>query len=678
MPTARELTERAFDRLAQTSGYAERETQRQLALILCDLIEERSTGAFEAPTGLGKSLAILIPAIANAIANDRRTMIATYTNVLAEQYWRQDLPLALSLFEDTSTVKSQFLIGRQRYACLAAMKQVEPELARRVSRKEILGIETDIREARKKSQFGTFWRSVSIPVACPKRQCPEFHKCFYYQARKHAQNAKIVITNHSVVLQDAMLGRSTDEEASLLGTYDFVVFDEAHDLAQAATSALEFSLCLQEIQIVQALGSSLLSALEPYAGKDFLVLDQATKLLRTELDQVAADLARTPASYTPILVASPTEIETNPGVAQRLDKKLRDSCEPIAERAAKAADLFLRAIEDVLVAWETDRPNMTRQIRDSFGSYASYIEGFRDDCRLLLHPIGVAVAHADGAGERAQIRQEIVSLAEPLRELIWSKTPWACLSATLALDGSFEYFMRTTGAEPNFSEILPSPFDFGTQAAVYIPKPDRIPDPAMARKNGQEGHYYQALANELTEIILGMEGRTLALFHSRKEMEGTAALMRLSPDYPVLLQPRLGATDVSRQFLTQTESSLFALRSFWTGFDAPGETCSCVVIVRVPFEIPVEPAQLARAAWMTSQGLDSFQSYSLPQAKMLVRQGVGRLIRRHEDRGVIVLLDPRLRSKRYGEEILANLPANVTVYDDIADAIGRLRSVVLT
>jgi ATP-dependent DNA helicase DinG len=153
-------------------------------------------------------------------------------------------------------------------------------------------------------------------------------------------------------------------------------------------------------------------------------------------------------------------------------------------------------------------------------------------------------------------------------------------------------------------------------------------------------------------------------------MEGVMKNIDLPPDYPIMLQAKFGAGMVGEKFKENTRASLFALRSFWTGFDAPGETLSCVILVRVPFEVPIDPPQVARLAWMQTLGMNAFGEHTLPIAKMMIRQGAGRLIRRAEDKGIIALLDPRLKSKQYGEEILANLPSEIRTFDDIYDAAG--------
>src|SRR6185436_14052628 len=195
-------------------------------------------------------------------------------------------------------------------------------------------------------------------------------------------------------------------------------------------------------------------------------------------------------------------------------------------------------------------------------------------------------------------RKSTVDLVGPLRDYLWDQVPWIGLSATLALDGAFDHFKRITGAEPRFEEVLPSPFDFSSQAALYLPRAGTIPDPSLARKEGTEDHYFDSIARELTQLIQLIGGRTLALFHSRREMEEVYGRMMPIEGLPLYIQSRVGAASVRDRFKNEVRSSLFALRSFWTGFDAPGETLSCVAVVRVPFEVPIDPAQIARNAYL--------------------------------------------------------------------------------
>lgn len=687
MSHASEMVEAAFAQLATMPGFVERQDQVQLSLLLSDCIGSGQTGAFEAPTGLGKSLATLIPAIAQALANGKRIAIATYTNVLAEQYWRKDLPLALSLFEDWERVKPEFLIGRQRYACLASIAESHAGTCREFRRNALLGIETEFRQHVNKSgrEMAQLWSQVSAPPVCPARLCPYYNDCYYYRARKSAEKAGIVITNHNVVLQDALLRQASDDELSMLGKLDFVIFDEAHDLASAAQNALEFELSHMKIGQVIGIAQKLQSTLSPLS----LDAGQPTEWNMTcdtfeeRLGHLANRIDTAIAGTGQILRATPEALQEDARVKARRPKEPLTGAQVIATEVSELTNGFVRDVERTLKSWE-ETGIKTDDARDTVRNYMMYLGEFGAGCKSLfsnpgydepdsgIEEVGVTYTAAGFQGGEAKIRHDVIGLRHALKPLLWDRTPWACLSATLALDGNFEFFTRSTGAKADFEEILPSPFDFPSQTALYVPRTGKLIDPSMARDPGMEQTYYQRLADEIGEIIEACGGRTLALFHSRKEMEGVHRQMTLGDDFPILIQRTVGVATTGDKFKERTNASLFALRSFWTGFDAPGETLSCVILVRVPFEVPVDPPAIARMAWLASEGYDPFMSYTLPQAKMMMRQGAGRLIRTTEDRGVICLLDPRLRTKRYGEEILDNMPPGIRTYDDIADAVARV------
>lgn len=667
MSTASTLVEQAFSRLARLPGFVEREHQRHLAHLICDLIEGERTGIFEAPTGLGKSLAALIPAIAQGIVNGKRVAIATYTNVLAEQYWSKDLPLALSLFDVPETYRPQFLIGRQRYACLSAMAEHEPMLLSRWQPE--LGIETELRESNliPARKLIPVWQQISTPPVCPGRFCHDYDACYYYTARKAAQRSPLVITNHSVVLQHAIGETSAPDAVGMLGELDFIVIDEAHDLTSAAGNALEFELSPAKLAAMGAIASRLERHLSERIPE---TAQRLTTAYRKGLDRCLQMLANVGLTLQDgILALTPEELADHPAVKSMMRKS--DASKEVAHEVAGLTLNYTDNVQDALVMLNENRPDGFGRFQENAQIYLRYLDEAAASCSQLFALPGSSVTHFRSMRDPT-IRSDVVDVAPPLTELIWGNTPSVSLSATLALDGNFEYFCRTTGASPEFSEILPSPFDFASQAAAYLPPIDRIPDPGMARKTGTEEQYFDAVAAELTQIIETLEGRTLALFHSRREMEAVAARMILEPTLPLYVQPKSGAAAWGRRFLEDVHSSMFALRSFWTGFDAPGETLSCVVLVRVPFEVPFEPVAISRMAWLSAQGLDPFRAHTLPQAKMMMRQGAGRLIRRQEDRGIIALLDPRLRTKAYGEEILNNLPTEMRVFDDFLDAAGWL------
>lgn len=653
-------------------------------MLLSDCIAEGTSGAFEAPTGLGKSLAALIPAIAHAIGGSKRVVIATYTNVLAEQYWRNDLPLALSLFEQPAP-KVQFLIGRQRYACLAAMKELKASETSDFKSAAKLGIETEFRNNTRK--FGReatqLWSKIVSPPVCPGRLCNEYQECYYYKARRGAERASIVITNHSVVLQDALLKKASADELSLLGDFDFLIVDEAHDFADAALNALEFDLSEPKLSQLGAISQRIQSTLQP------LSIDAADPIswnnLCEEFRKAIALSQRTLQSLGQtlghgIIKATPTEVWKHPQLQARATFANVPHAQQLATHIGGLCHEYVKDIEDLLKSWRRSggiSGVQAEDATDTIRNYCSFLKEFAVGCQMLFSAddmnYSVGVTYASGDRDKATfLRHDVIGLAEPLREILWEKVPTACMSATLATDNTFDFFKRMTGFQPMFEEQLPSPFDHGACSALYMPPAGAVSDPSTARKDGNEEVYYDQLAAQVSKIIRSMGGRTLVLFHSRREMEAVHSRLALPADYPILMQRASGVASLGERFVSDTRSSLFAVRSFWTGFDAPGETLSCVVLVRVPFEVPVDPAQVARMAWMQTQGLDPFGSYSLPQAKMMMRQGAGRLIRRADDCGVIALLDPRLRTKRYGEEILANLPLGMRTFESIEEAAAHV------
>lgn len=678
-PKALELIELAFERLRARPGFIERENQQQLAFLIHDCISESKSGLFEAPTGLGKSLAGLIPAIACAIAERKRIVIATYTNVLAEQYWEKDLPLALELFDERP--RTAFLIGRQRYACLAAAEMHERGLDRALESSLKLGIETEFRQSpigAGKTGMET-WKEILTPPVCEARLCHKYQPCFYYSARRQAEKAEIVITNHNVVLQDALLRAASSNELNMLGKVDLLLFDEAHDLIQATTNALEFELSEAKLNSMMALASKIESILFITAER----IGSRTSLqnLCEGFKQKMTVVARNLHDYQEglgapgILVTKPMEIAEHPAVKPRMQQSRKEIAEAIAHDASVTIHEFAKAAHVLLTGWHDDERIGDQEytsLSESLRNYIVHIAEFGFGCAAVFDPHGAAVSFTDSSAVGSRIRSDILDLAPELSEMIWNCIPSVCMSATLALDGSFEFFKRVTGMQPDFEELLPTPFDFSSQAALYVPSAGKIPDPTAARRDQQEDAYFDSVAKELTDIIKLMNGRTLALFHSRREMTEVFSRMNLPEHLPVLVQRPTGTAMIGAKFRNDPAASLFALRSFWTGFDAPGDTLSCVVLVRIPFEVPIEPTQLARQAWMAMDGINPFANWTLPHAKMLMRQGAGRLIRRDSDVGLLAILDPRLHTKNYGTEILENLPSGMRTFHDVEDAVAWL------
>lgn len=672
---ARDLVQLALERLAQRSGFSARDGQVQLAYLLEEAMSGDQRGLYEAPTGLGKSLAILIAGLAHAKANEKRVVVATYTNLLTEQYWRKDLPTALSLFDAPPT--AAMLIGRQRYACRLAMDEVGGTRMDQFADVADQGTETEFRRFagdRTKNAY-ELWAKIQVPPVCPGRACPAYDDCFFYQARQRAVAASVVVTNHSVVIQDALMKGAEGEGDGLLGPYDYLVLDEAHDFPSAAANGLETILSAARLRALEGIAARMekiiVAQLDRYpVTRQDRSFARFTREIQDAID--ALNRRDTPLVQPGILQVVPESYADRPAI---VDGKSPSPDEPIrvlSTRIGQATRDYLDALRERLEVVEPWEPDIAQRLMPQIANYRLYVQSAGTSFEHLFPTDGVAVTHAGEQFRELFVRHDLVDFAPTLHELIWQHRPYAAVSATLQLDGSFEHYQRITGMRPDVAEALPSPFDFARQACVYLPRDGAVPDPSVARANQAERQYQVAVADQLAEIIEACDGRTLALFSSRAEMEAVFELVIHRTELPVLMQPRSGAGAVGEQFKAEPMTSLFALRSYWTGFDAPGETLSCVVLVRVPFDVPTEATARVRVTHLAETGLDPFRDYTLANAKLLMRQGAGRLVRRTEDRGIIAILDPRIRTKRYGAEILDNLPPEMPQFRDIADAVGHV------
>lgn len=697
MTEARVLVEKAFQTLRSRPGFTDREFQYQLALLMFDLIEDGTMGAIEAPTGIGKSLACLIPAIAHALTG-KKVVIATYTNILAEQYAQKDLPFALSLFEEKLIPEPAFLVGRQRYVCLSALREttqgsnpVNPtsfDAPRRAVVECEYGMEKEFKTVFQRAgitqqKVNKLWTASVTPPACAGRMCPDYSACFYYRMRDAAQKSNLIITNHSVVIQDCLMKQNQDEEseqdsAGLIGFPDAILLDEAHDFPQAAMSGLEFTLDIHKVEQLKSAAAridhqlAVASANFPAQLRKFPAkkrLDDALAAVQSELS-----LLNPSVNHGVALASEPGEWLEHPALKERTNRMVEAACSRIADSVQTACKLFLKEVDDKIEGWVQEGASTdgdAKRLSALILNQTLFMKQISKGCQSFASPpagdLSWVASEPDGTGHfSACLRCDVVDLAPQLKELLWHRVPVITISATLAIDGAFDFFEGLTGFKGSFEEILPSPFDFPNQAALYLPKEGSVPDPSQSRGEGQVV-YYQSLAREIGQIIRAMEGRTLVLFHSRKEMEEVYKLMDLPPELSLLIQPRTSASIVGQAFKDNISSSLFAVRSFWTGFDAPGETLSCVVLTRIPFEVPVVPSQIARSVMLSLEGKDPFQYHSLSQAKMMIRQGSGRLIRNESDFGLICLLDPRVKTKRYGESILENLPPGLKCIRDPMD-----------
>ena len=677
------MVEAAFQRLEAQAGYETRPVQREMARFICERLESQSPGMVEALTGVGKSLAALLPAIAYWLQEKKRIVVSTYTNVLAEQYWHKDLPLALSLFPNAPSVA--LAMGRSRYACIDAIrsakfKRATPDLTRYLQEWSGMpheGTETALSQFLRQKGVPaplvrSVWEAVAVPPACRAKVCPYYHSCFYYEARRRAASAGIVVTSHAFVLTDAMVRAATNDEVSLLDDYDFLIVDEAHDLLDATASALEFSLDEGLVDTLIAHAAALsnqideaLTSEKPPSGFIMSVQKQVEAFaLRCREALRGVKMPPLPREGVAVRVA-PAELAHQPALASAFRADLHAPVAQVVDALCAEISRLWRELEQTYRDFKAELTERQREAVEAIFVQFRYgfVQTHQNLSRLKEPTEGLSWVEPTERGWKACY--EPLILADWLRERLWQRQPALLMSATLTVDRRFDFFVQQLGLETPHQLQLPPVFDYSRQCALYLPPLGAIPDPPQHAHAQGASAYYQRLAEEITALLRLTQGRALVLFASRHEMHEVYRRISPLPNVRIMIQGESSNADLSRQFREDVHSVLFGVRSFWTGFDAPGETLMNLILTRIPFEVPTTPLQRARQAWFEAQGANAFTAWSLPMAKQQMRQGFGRLIRRANDTGIVAILDPRMRTKPYGREILNNLPAGIPIIDSI-------------
>jgi ATP-dependent DNA helicase DinG len=625
-------------------GFIARDAQRTLATAIENAIADRDVLVAEAGTGTGKTYAYLVP----ALLSGTRVVVSTGTKALQDQLFLRDLPrvcAALGVRPRTALLK-----GRANYVCLYRLDQAWRE-GRHARREDVQTLQA-LREFSGASRDGDLdgfpplaedaplkARVTSSRDNCLGGDCPMYADCFVVKARRAAQEADVVVVNHHLLLADFALKQEGFGEI-LPGAGAFVI-DEAHQFPETAAQFLGAALSdhmLREFardllaECGQVSGSlallrAPLDALEAAIRSARLAMDRlptrgsaaqlaasdAAEAALAELDRVMADLA---VVLSGLLGSSPG-MDT---LGERLDE-LRLRLRRWRERdGVDGDDAHVDASGDGI----TD---------DEIRWYELSMRGFR----LALTPLSVA-------GPLAQFRAQ-------------SRAAWIHTSATLAVDGDFDLFRRRTGLVDAQAMALPSPFDYARQALLYLPA--GLPEP-------NHPAYLAAMTDALAELVQASRGRALLLFTSHRALRYAAQALPERLDYPFFVQGQAGKHRLLEDFRSSGSGVLLGAASFWEGVDVPGNALSLVAIDRLPFAPPDDPVMTARMAAIRRDGGDPFNEWQLPQAALTMKQGVGRLIRTAGDRGVVAILDPRVRSKAYGRRILQALPPMPRT-SDIAD-----------
>ncbi len=618
-----------------------RPQQQEMAVEAARALEEERPVILEAGTGVGKSLAYLVPAVHYALEERKKAVISTHTINLQEQLFEKDIPLAQRIIERGFT--AVLLKGRQNYVCptrLSRALQAGQELFTSSDRMEL----ERIAEWADETRDGTLsdlpfspehrvWAQVcSEPALCTPRTCGPKSGCFYQEARRSVAEADVVVLNHTLLF---MLLAAQLEEADGDGFIfpdDFLIIDEAHAIESVA--AQQFGLRVSHSQLRFHLNRFW----NPRTKKgQFHLVRHAGGLKATQEALDAADeffdavesVCKFPPGAGVFRVRRPELIENE--LAQPL---LR-----VEEAALEASDFVENEQSQMEIR------DLASRVRELRRSVADFLDQSLEGQAYWVQ--------AGGEGRSLSLMSAKVSVAEDLQRIIFEAgKPSILTSATLGTgEDELAYFRRRVGAGRVQGREIGSPFDFRSQMKIYLVK--SMPDPKAAE-------FAEALEGWIGEFVRRSEGRAFVLFTSHRLMRDMADRMEgffEEEGHSLLVQGRKEPRSrLIERFREDVSSVLFGTDSFWTGVDVPGEALSNVIVTRLPFAVPDHPLVASRIESIEKDGGNAFMEYSVPEAVLKLRQGVGRLIRSSRDEGIVVILDNRILTKQYGRIFLNALP----------------------
>lgn len=681
--------------LSKISEYfEERPVQVELLQNIVKAFNENKIAVFEAGTGVGKSYSYLIPSVLWALLNHERVIVSTGTINLQQQLCEKDIPAVEKIIG--KKFKYVLMKGRQNYVCLRRLNDAVSILDLFEGESEEL---KKVAEWAQSSPTGSrsdmnfmpsenVWTKVnSESDACMGKKCPFFGECFVMKVRKEAATANLIVVNHHLLFADieSRLSGAGYDDAAVLPPYHHIIFDEAHGIENAATSF--FSESVNRFKLNKLINQmyrkrknseyghlcslAVLSANDEKAQDAFDVTNKI-KLALTNVEIAAKDLLAneytkrlfegTVRDFGPLLVAI-GELCRALGSFTGIIREVMDGIDEDDKDAPCywESKVILRHLESYVIllknfsVWDEKRENVfwiqkrrlpPDMIRD--GADPDYIT-------LTQTPLDISHLMNDG-------------VFEPMSSVI-------CTSATLKTGHDFSYWMRRTGVTLAGEDRIikgefPSPFPYNKNMLFAVPNDAPTPDNIQ---------FQQWVEMALPRLIQAAAGRTLVLFTSYESLKSAhraaTASLRSFPGR-IMKQGDDDNGKLLEAFKKENESVLFATDSFWQGVDIPGESLSQVIIVKLPFTVPNDPVFVARAEAIEKRGGSSFMELSVPEAVIKFRQGIGRLIRRSDDKGVVVVLDRRIFEKRYGSLFIATMPECKKMYEPLSDITKKINSFI--
>ena len=606
----------------QVEGFNYRQQQLQMAEAVAQTIESGETLICEAGTGTGKTFAYLLP----VMLSGRKAIISTGTKNLQDQLFHRDLPGIRDLL--TSPVSVALLKGRANYLCLKRMD--DALLDERGQRKEQARYLRMIRDWSSVTRSGDIAELGEIPEDayiwplvtsttenCLGQDCPSYRDCYLLEARRLAQEADLVVINHHLLCADFAL--KDDGFGELLPATDCFIIDEAHQLPEVASNFFGYSVSTRQFL-------DLCRDIETGYHRDIgdmpRILSQTSALSKAVRDlRLLFGIDGKRGSWE--------EVETDsklPAALKNLQDLLEETFTQVKKLQGRSKDMesYIERLQTLSSRFACIAE--AKQGDNNIRWYETHNQGFR----FNLTPLDIADVFA------AQMTLHPAS--------------WVFTSATLSVNESFEHFQQQLGITTARTEQWDSPFDYARQALWYVPR--GLPEPNAPA-------YTAKVAELVNQLVSLSRGRAFVLFTSYRALNQTADYLKDHlQDYPILIQGTAAKNELLQQFREMGNAVLLATSSFWEGVDVRGEALSCVIIDKLPFASPGDPVLQARIDAMRKKGVNPFMEYQVPQAAIALKQGAGRLIRDATDRGVLVICDPRLlsRKKPYGQVFLNSMP----------------------
>jgi ATP-dependent DNA helicase DinG len=618
-------------------GLTEREAQRRMAAAVAAALADQVPLLVHAPTGVGKSLGYLVP----IVAAGRRAIVATATKALQSQLIERDLPRLADAFGTTSALA----MGRGNYACWARMEALVAATRLAATKAEEAALEVAAWAA--ESETGSrldappgvrddVWDLVSTSGEdCPGQKGCAFHqRCFAERAREQARDVDVIVTNHHLLLLELELRALSDAPGVMLPEVDVVVVDEAHRLADHAADLYGVTVTGPRLGRAGAAADA--------AAKAAGMRTDWSRRLRGRYEELAADLypgpvvpgGRAHATLAAALAPLGNDLRTMLATLKDLDDPDDEATALLAARRRLRA--LARDLERLAAPPARGGDHDGEPARPG-----------RDGAPLPAPAADLAVWVEQGRGGAKVVRSALVEPGPVLEEVLWSRVPAtvAC-SATLAVAGSLAVATRTLGVADPATLVAASPFDFRANALLYVPR--AVPQPSS------DG-FQAAAERELVSLVDAARGRALVLCTSWRAVESFAAALAQLP-YELLVQGDDVPARLAARFRDEVASVLVATRTFFEGFDVPGEALSLLVLDRLPFPRPDDPLLSERGRRVEAAGASRFSEVWLPAAAVSLQQALGRLVRSETDRGVMAVLDRRLADAGYRASLLGSLP----------------------